>query len=344
MEFKIEERIISEKKSPLIIPEVGINHEGSIQKAFRLIDSAKNSGAEIIKFQCHITDKEMIKTADKPGKISNETLWDIVKRCELTMEEEYKIKKYAEKNKLIYLSTPFSKEAVDRLMRLKVSAFKIGSGECNNYPLIEYIAKIKLPVILSTGMNNINSIKKSVSIFKKFKTPYSLLHCTSMYPTPYEKVRLGGITELKKNFRKIEVGLSDHSKNIWTCLGAVAVGASILEKHFTISRKWKGPDMPVSIEPSELRDLIVGSDAIWKAAGGKKGILKEEIPVIKFAYASVVSTRDIKKGEKLTKENIWVKRPGKGEFMSKDFKKLLGKKAIRNIFNNRYISSKDLKI
>ena len=283
MIFKIGSRIVNHKNPPLVVPEVGINHEGSIEKAFRLIDSAKKNGAEIIKFQCHITNKEMIKTDDKPGKISKETLWDIIKRCELTIEEEFKIKKYAEKKNLIYLSTPFSREAVDRLMKLKVSAFKIGSGECNNYPLVEYIAKKKFPVILSTGMNNLTSVKQSVDIFKKYKTPLALLHCTSMYPTPYEKVRLGGINELQKSFKNLEVGLSDHSQNIWTCLGAVSVGATILEKHFTISRKWKGPDMPVSIEPIELNNLIVGSNAIWKANGGKKGILKEEIPVIKYA-------------------------------------------------------------
>lgn len=341
MFFKIGKRMVSNKTSPLVVPEVGINHEGSIQKAFKLIDAAKKNGAEIIKFQCHITNKEMIKTNDKPGKISKETLWDIIKRCELTIEEEYKIKKYAEKKKLIYLSTPFSREAVDRLIKLKVSAFKIGSGECNNYPLVEYIAKKKLPVILSTGMNNLKSVKKSVDIFKKYKTPLALLHCTSMYPTPYEKVRLGGISELKKNFKNLEIGLSDHSQNIWTCLGAVSVGATILEKHFTISRKWKGPDMKVSIEPDELKDLIIGSNAIWRANGGKKNILKDEIPVIKFAYASVVSIKNIKKDEKLSKENIWVKRPGKGEFMSKDFNKLLGKKARRNIRVDKYISAKD---
>ncbi len=342
MIFKIGNRIINNKNSPLVVPEVGINHEGSIQKAFKLIDSAKKNGAEIIKFQCHITNKEMIKTNDKPGKISKETLWDIIKRCELTIEEEFKIKKYAEKNNLIYLSTPFSREAVDRLMKLNVSAFKIGSGECNNYPLIDYIAQKKLPVILSTGMNNLNTIKQAVKIFKKYKTVFSLLHCTSMYPTPYEKVRLGGIKELKDNFKGVEIGLSDHSKNIWTCLGAVSLGASILEKHFTISRKWKGPDMPVSIEPNELNNLITGSNAIWKASGGKKNILKDELPVIKFAYASVVSIKNIKKGEILSKDNIWVKRPGKGEYMSKDFNKLLGKKAKRNIKSDKYISSRDL--
>jgi sialic acid synthase SpsE len=335
-------RKIGPNYSPLVIPEVGINHEGSIEKAFRLIDSAKAMGAEIIKFQCHITDKEMIKTNDKPGKISKETLWSIIKRCEFSAEQEFKIKNYCKKKKIIYLSTPFSREAADRLNKIGVSAFKIGSGECNNYPLIEYIAKFKKPLIVSTGMNDISSVKKTVQILKKSKIKFALLHCTSMYPTPYEKVRLGGIKDLIKNFHKIPIGISDHSQNIWTCLGAVALGASILEKHFTISRSWPGPDMPVSIEPKELKDLITGSKAIWQARSGKKNILREEKPIINFAYASVVTIEDIDEGEYLTKENIWVKRPGKGHFKAKDYNRLLGKKSKKFIKKDTYLNKSDL--
>ena len=335
-------RKIGPNYSPLVIPEVGINHEGSIEKAFTLIDSAKAMGAEIIKFQCHITDKEMIKTNDKPGKISKETLWSIIKRCEFSAEQEFKIKNYCIKKNIIYLSTPFSREAADRLNKIGVSAFKIGSGECNNYPLIEYIAKFKKPLIVSTGMNDISSVKKTVQILKKSKIKFALLHCTSMYPTPYDKVRLGGIKDLIKNFHKIPIGISDHSQNIWTCLGAVALGASILEKHFTISRSWPGPDIPVSIEPKELKDLITGSRAIWQARYGKKNILREEKPIIDFAYASVVTIEDIDEGEYLTKENIWVKRPGKGHFRAKDYNRLLGKKSKKFIKKDTYLNKSDL--
>lgn len=335
-------RKIGEFYAPLVIPEVGINHEGSIEKAFKLIDSAKLAGAEIIKFQCHITDKEMIKTDDKPGKISKETLWNIIKKCEFTEEEEFKIKNYCSKKKISYLSTPFSKEAAERLNRIGVDGFKIGSGECNNYPLIEYISSFKKPLIVSTGMNDILSIKKTVRLLKEKKIKFSLLHCTSMYPTPYDKVRLGSITDLKKNFKNIPIGLSDHSQNIWTCLGGVVLGACILEKHFTISRKWPGPDMPVSIEPKELKDLIDGSKAIWQAKGGKKTILKEEIPVIKFAYASVVAIQNIQKGEVLSNNNIWLKRPGKGYFKAEDFKKLIGKRSQKLIKKDTYLSKNDI--
>ena len=188
---------------------------------------------------------------------------------------------------------------------MNVPAFKIGSGECNNLPLIDFIAEFGKPIILSTGMNNIDSIKKTIEVINN-RVPISLMHCTSMYPTPYEKVRLGAIEQLQNTFN-LPVGLSDHSIDIWTCLGAVALGACILEKHFTISRSWPGPDVKISIEPDELKNLIIGSESIWKARGGKKTILEEEKPVIDFAYATVVSIKNIKVGEVFTENNIWVK-------------------------------------
>jgi sialic acid synthase SpsE len=340
--IQINDRKIGSEFKPYVIVEVGINHEGSIEKAIQLVDAAVESGAEVVKFQCHITDKEMIPTDMKPGKISDEKLWDIIKRCELTEKEEREVQRYCKSKGVEYLSTPFSKEAANRLFDMGVPAFKIGSGECNNYPLIEHIAKMNKPVILSTGMNNIDSISKAVLIFKKHNTPYALLHCTSMYPTPYEKVRLGAIPELLNTFGSIPVGLSDHSLNIWTCLGAVSLGASILEKHFTISRSWPGPDTGISIEPHELKDLILGSEAIWKARGGTKNILEGEIPVIDFAYASVVSTKVIRKGEKLSEANIWVKRPGKGDYRAEQYEGLIGKVSLRDIPADTYISKNDI--
>ena len=246
-----------------------------------------------------------------------------------------------QKKKIIFLSTPFSKEAADRLYKMNVPAFKIGSGECNNLPLIRYISSMKKPIILSTGMNNISSIKDTVEIINSYGVPLVLMHCTSMYPTPYNKVRLGAIDELKSNFPLVPVGLSDHSLDIWTCLGAVSLGASVLEKHFTISRAWPGPDTSISIEPNELKSLINGSKAIWEARGGAKTILDEERPVIDFAYATVVSIRDIKKGEKFSKDNIWVKRPGNGKILAKDFESLIGKVANKNIKADLQLSYDD---
>jgi len=339
--FRIGEREIGDNQTPFVIAEVGINHEGDFEKAKKMIDAAIEAGADCVKFQCHITDKEMIPTDIKPGKISKEKLWEIIKRCELTVDEEYKLKRYCEDKGIIYLCTPFSKEAAERLYQMGVLAFKIGSGECNNLPFLEYIARMGKPMILSTGMNDIYSIRKSVNIILKYKCPFMLMHCTSIYPTPYERVRLGAIKQLRDIF-KVPVGLSDHSLGIYTCLAAVALGASAIEKHFTISRKWPGPDNPISIEPNELRELVKGVRAIFQARGGKKDILKEEMPVIKFAYASVVTIKDIKKGEKFSVENIWVKRPGTGELLAKDFKKILGKVARRDLPKDRQLKINDV--
>jgi len=337
MEFKLGNRMIGPDRRPLVIPEVGINHEGQLDKALAMVEAAAEAKAEIIKFQCHITEKEMVPTDMTPGAISSEKLWDIIKRCELNEAEERKVQSACAARNLIYLSTPFSREAADRLAAAGVPGFKIGSGECNNYPLIDHIAAMGRPMIVSTGMNDLESIRKTVDIIRLHRTPFALLHCTSMYPTPYDKVRLGGITDLQQEFPGTPIGLSDHSLNIWTCLGAVALGACILEKHFTLTRAWPGPDVPISIEPPELRDLIAGADAIWQARGGHKSILTEEQPVIDFAYATVVSIRPIRRGEAFSKDNIWVKRPGTGPLKADRFDAVLGKRAARDIASDVHI-------
>ncbi|MBF0450250.1 MAG: N-acetylneuraminate synthase family protein [Candidatus Magnetomorum sp.] len=340
-EFQIGDRKISPNKIPFIIAEAGINHEGDFKKAIQLVDAAIESGADCIKFQCHITEKEMIPTDMKPGEISDERLWDIIKRCELTEDEEIKIMNYCDKRGILYLCTPFSKEAADRLLAMNVEAFKIGSGECNNIPLIEHIAKMGKPIILSTGMNDLESIKKSVSVIKKENIPLMLMHCTSMYPTPYDKVRLPAIKELYEAF-DVPVGLSDHSIGIYTCLGAIPYGACVFEKHFTLTKDWSGPDISISLTPNELSELVKGSMAVFQALNGSKNILPEEKPVIDFAYASVVSIMPIKKGEIFSSKNIWVKRPGTGSFLAYEIDKVLGKKANKNIENNSQIHLTDI--
>jgi sialic acid synthase SpsE len=338
----INGRVIGEEYNPFVIVEIGINHEGSFKKAKKMVDDAKKSGAECVKFQSHIIEDEMIENNVIPGN-TKESIWDIMKRCALTEKEEIKLKKYVESLGMIYLCTPFSRASADRLHKMGVSAYKIGSGECNNYPLIEHIASFKKPIILSTGMNDIKSIKKSVAILEKARVKYALLHCTSIYPTPYEKVRLNALLELKKKFKNAVIGLSDHSIGNYTSFGAIPLGASIIEKHFTSDKKWPGPDVPISIDPSELKDLIVGVSAIHQSLEGRKVILKEELPTIKFAYASVVSIKDIKKGENFTKDNIWVKRPGIGEIRAEDYPIILGKKAKVLIVKNNLIKWNQIK-
>ena len=340
-QIKIGDRIIGKNYPPFVIPEVGINHEGSFLKAKTMIRDACKCGAECIKFQCHIIEDEMIKNDVIPAN-AKESIWNIMKRCSLTEEEEIRLKKYTEKLGMIYLSTPFSREAANRLEKMGVCAYKIGSGECNNLPLIKHIASFGKPVILSTGMNDIPSIRKSVSILKRAKIDFALLHTTSMYPTPYDKVRLGALDDLKLNFPNVTIGLSDHSIGNYTCFAAIPYGALILEKHFTSNKKWKGPDIPVSIDPKELKQLIEGSAAIKQALDGKKTILNEEQPTIKFAYASVVTTKNIKKNDFFTEKNIWVKRPGTGEIPALEYDHILKKRAKKNIPKNKQLTYSDI--
>jgi N-acetylneuraminate synthase len=225
---------------------------------------------------------------------------------------------------------------------MDVDAYKVGSGECNNYPLIEHIAGFGKPIILSTGMNDIDSVRPAVEIFRSHSVPYALLHCTSMYPTPYEKVRLGAISQLQTEFPDAIIGLSDHTLTNFTSMAAVALGASILERHFTSDKSWPGPDINISMNPAELAELVSGSRAIHLALGGTKEILTEEQPTIDFAYACVVAICDIPAGSTLSKDNIWVKRPGTGEILAAEFPRLLGKCSTRMIPKNTQLRWDDI--
>jgi len=330
-------RMVGEEYPPLVITEIGINHEGNFEKAKKMISDAHESNAECVKFQTHIIEDEMIENNVVPEN-ANESIREIMKRCSLSENDEIELKEYTEKLGMIYLSTPFSRSAADRLEKMNVCAFKIGSGECNNFPLIEHIAKYKKPIILSTGMNSISSITKSVDILRKYRIPYALLHVTSLYPTPYEKVRLGAISQLKSSFSDAVIGLSDHSIGNYTCYASIALGASIIEKHFTSDKNWSGPDIPISINQIQLKDLISGSNAIFKSLGGEKTILDDEKITAQFAYASVVTTQEIKKGESFSMDNIWVKRPGTGQIRPIDFKKIINKIATCDIQKNKQLT------
>jgi sialic acid synthase SpsE len=341
--IEIRDRKIGAGFPPFVLAEIGINHEGNINKAKRMVDDAHAAGCECVKFQCHVIEDEMIQAAKSviPGN-AKESIWDIMSRCALTEDEDAELKSYVETKGMLYLSTPFSRAAAVRLEKLGVCAYKIGSGECNNYPLIRHIAAYRKPVILSTGMNDIRSITPAVKILRSFGVPYALMHCTSIYPTPYDKVRLGALSELAVSFPDAVLGLSDHSIGIYTCLAAVALGAAILEKHFTSDKSWPGPDVPISIDPSELKDLIDGTSAIHQAMGGSKAVLNEEKPTMDFAYACVVAIQDIEAGAPLSADNIWVKRPGTGEIKAVHFADLLGRRVSKCLPKNTQLKWTDL--
>jgi N-acetylneuraminate synthase len=310
-----------------------------------MADSAILAGAKIIKHQTHIVEDEMSDEAKLviPGN-ANVSIYEIMERCALSESDEKKLMQYVQSKGAIFISTPFSRKAANRLARFDIPAYKIGSGECNNYPLIKHIAKLGKPVILSTGMNSIESIRPSVEIFRKAKLPFALLHCTNVYPTPPELVRLGAITRLKEEFPDAVVGLSDHSLSNYPCLGAVALGASILERHFTDSMDRPGPDIVCSMDPSALKSLIEGSDTIFRARGGEKEPIIAEEKTIAFAFASIVAIKDIQNGEKLTEANIWVKRPGNGDFNSNDYENILGSIAKKKINKGFQLKKSDVNI
>jgi len=296
--FRLGTRLIEPDQPPLVVAEIGINHEGNFEKAIRMVDDAYAIGCECVKFQCHVIEDEMIPNDVVPGN-ADESIWKIMERCSLSEEEEVRLKAYVESKGMIYLCTPFSRAAAVRLEKMNVCGYKIGSGECNNYPLVQHIASYGKPIILSTGMNDIASITRAAEVLRRAGVPFALMHCTSIYPTPYDKVRLGALRLLAEHFPDAVLGLSDHSLGNYTCLAAVALGACILEKHFTSDKTWPGPDVPISLDPRELHDLIDGSRAIHRALGGTKDILPEEQPTIDFAYACVVSIRDIHRGNVL---------------------------------------------
>jgi N-acetylneuraminate synthase len=342
-ELQIAGRWIGDNHSPVVVADIGINHEGSLELALAMADAAIDAGAEIIKHQTHIIEDEMSNEAKLviPGN-ADVSIYEIMDRCALSEPDEKRLMEHVQQRGAIFISTPFSRAAVDRLVKFDIPAFKIGSGECNNYPLVKYIARFGKPVIISTGMNSIETVRPSVEILQKAKVPYALLHCTNVYPTPPELVRLGAMIRLKEAFPDAVVGLSDHTTSNYTCLGAVALGASILERHFTDRMDRPGPDIVCSMDPVALSALIEGSGVIFAARGGEKGPVESEAPTIAFAFASVVAIEDIEPGQVLSEQNIWLKRPGGGDFSALDYEDLLGKVATASIRRGFQIKKTDV--
>lgn len=260
---------------PLVIAELGINHDGDLDRMHRMIDDAADAGVECVKFQSHVVEDEMTPNDVVPGN-ADESIYGMMQRCALSATQEREVFAHAHERGMLALSTPFSRAAADRLAELDVPAFKIGSGECNNYPLVRHIASFGKPVLLSTGMNDVSTIRPSVELLRASGVPFALTHCTSMYPTPPEKVRLG----------------------------AVAVGAAVLERHFASDLSWSGPDIPISSTPEDFARLIEGADVLGLARGGRKEILPEEQPTIDFAHACVVTTRPVHAGDEFTVDNL----------------------------------------
>ncbi|MBE9546456.1 MAG: N-acetylneuraminate synthase family protein [Proteobacteria bacterium] len=316
---------------PFVIAEACINHEGDINIAEQMVYMAHAMGADCIKFQIHVLKNEMLRDAPQSDNFE-EPLWDTLDRTNLSVDEHIRLKKLCGQLGISYLCTPFSRDGTDIIEEIGVDFYKTGSGELTNLPLIEYIAKKEKPMIVSTGMCLFEEVKETVDLIKSIGTPLILTHCVSAYPTPYEIVNLGMIQKYKEVFQ-IPVGLSDHSRGIYTALGAVGLGACVLEKHFTLDKMQKGPDHASSIEPYELGELVKGARAISQALGAERKVFSEEKQIVTWARESVVSEVPIPVGTKITSEMVWVKRPGPGPDVvpAKDLSKIVGKVAKADI-------------
>lgn len=342
-EIVIGGRRIGAAYPPLVVAEIGINHEGSLDTAKAMVDAAARSGVEFVKHQTHVVDDEMsvVAMGVVPGN-STVSIYEIMQRCALSESDERQLQRYVESKGMVFISTPFSRAAAERLRSMNVPAYKIGSGECNNYPLLKHIAAFGRPIILSTGMNTIDSVRKAVAIFESARVPYALMHTTNLYPTPPHLVRLGAMVELKNAFPNAVVGLSDHTTDNIACLGAVALGASILERHFTDHMYRRGPDIVCSMDEKACRELIESSAKLHLQLGGTKGPAKEEQVTMDFAFATVVTIAPIRAGEALTPHNLWVKRPGTGSIPAERYESLLGRRAARDIASDTHLAESDI--
>ena len=341
--MKIGNRVIGLGSKPLVVAEIGINHNGNIEIAKAMVKSAYHSGCECIKHQTHFLEDEMTdeaKTIIPPNDIRS--IWEIMESCCLSRDEEIELKNYTESLGMIYISTPFSRSAADFLDEIGVLAFKIGSGECDNLPLLRHVSKFGKPIIMSTGMQTIDTIRESVQILEESDVSYALLECTNLYPSPPEIVSLSGIKELQVAFPNALVGFSDHSIGPSMALAAAALGSVIIERHYTDSRYTIGPDIICSMDPSELRFLIDRSEEIHIALNNKKKRSKEEEAVYKFARSSIVADRELQAGTVLTEEDIWARRPGSGEIAGYEFDKLIGRVISRPLQKNEQLKWSDL--
>jgi N-acetylneuraminate synthase len=296
----------------------------------------------MIKHQTHIVSDEMTDEAkDIYPPNADVSIWEVMERCALSLEDEAELKRYTEALGMIWISTPFSRAAADFLETLDVPAYKIGSGEADNLPLIRHIARKGKPVIMSTGMQTIESIRASVDILANAGVAYALLECTNLYPSPPEIVSLQGVTDLRNAFPEAIVGFSDHSIGPEMALASVALGACILERHYTDTRYRIGPDIINSMDPAELRHLIDRSREIHTALHNPKERTESEAPVYAFARASVVADRDLPKGHVVTEADIWARRPGSGEIAGFEFDQVIGKTLNKAVTRNTQLKWAD---
>lgn len=331
-------------KKVFIIAEAGVNHNGDLALARKLIDAASEAGADAVKFQTFNSKKLVSKFAQKAEyqKMStdvNESQLEMLKKLELSKEGHYELQDYCRSKNIIFLSSPFDLESVDFLNELGLDIFKIPSGEITNLPFLRKIGALKKTVILSTGMSDLNDVDSALNVLLESgtdKNRITILHCNTEYPTPFTDVNLNAMKTLGDTF-KTAIGYSDHTVGITVSLAAVALGATIIEKHFTLDQTMEGPDHKASLDPAELRDLVRGTREIEQAMGvATKTPTASEQKNIGIARKSIVAMKNIAKGEVLTEENLTVKRPGTGISPMK-WDSVIGKVATRNFQEDELI-------
>ena len=325
-----------------IIAEAGVNHNGSLELAKKLVDVAAEAGADAVKFQTFVPENLVSRYAEKADYQKEttdkaESQLDMLRKVMLKKEWHQILIDYAKTKGIHFISTPFDLESIDFLATLDLPLYKIPSGEITNLPYLEKIGKLGKPVILSTGMSNMDEVRTAVAILKKNGCPkVSVLHCNTQYPTPYEDVNLRVMDSLRKEL-KLEVGYSDHTLGIEVPIAAVAMGATIIEKHFTLDKTMEGPDHKASLEPNELIAMVRGIRNIERAIGsGDKRVTGSESANRIVARKSIVAKRDIKKGDVLCDSNITVKRPGTGISPMRWYD-VIGKTAIRDFMEDELI-------
>lgn len=323
-----------------IIAEAGVNHNGSIEIARQLVDKAVEAGVDIIKFQTFKSEKLVSKSARQAeyqkkniGKKSDDSQLSMLKKLELSEQDHKELMSYCKQKGIKFFSTAFDMDSIEYLHSLNLGLWKIPSGEITNYPFLKRIASYNEKTILSTGMCDLQDVRAAVDALYKnglSKENLTLLHCNTEYPTPFEDVNLKAMDALRKEFG-VEVGYSDHTKGIEVPIAAVALGATVIEKHFTLDRNMEGPDHKASLEPDELKAMVSAIRNIEKAVGGDgtKHVSESERKNITIARKSIVAARDIKKGELLTEDNLTVKRPGTG-ISPMRWEELIGTKAVRD--------------
>lgn len=305
-------------KKVFIIAEAGVNHNGNFDLAKKLVDAAVEAKADAVKFQTFISEKCISKNAAKASyqkdtTNNDESQLEMVKKLELSFKEFSELKKYCDNKNIMFLSTPFDLDSIEFLNNMGIAIFKIPSGEITNYPYLKKVGALKKKVILSTGMSNLEEIVDAVKVLKDNGTEdISILHCNTEYPTPMEDVNLNAMNTIK-NELNVEVGYSDHTLGIEVPIAAAAMGAAIIEKHFTLDKNMEGPDHKASLELDELKRMVESIRNIEKAMGdGKKAVSKSEEKNLNIARKSIVASCPIKMGEKLTEKNLTCKRPGNG--------------------------------